>query len=511
MIGETVGNYRITKLLGEGGMGAVYLAEHPGIGRKAAVKVLHPDLTRHTDIATRFFNEARAANAIHHPGIVEVLDFGTLPTGVSYIVMEYLEGDSLAKRLRTGGRMPMATALEYTRQAAAALGAAHDAGIVHRDLKPDNLYVVPDPRNPGREMIKVLDFGIAKLGAGPTNPGSVKTRTGTIMGTPVYMSPEQCRGTKEVDHRTDIYALGIILYEMLCGTPPFVSEGHGELIHLHISAPPPPPRSRNPAIPERLEATVLRALAKDPAQRFQTMDELSRELAGGGATSATPPTPRVPAADAGISATMPAASHTTLSASASIIERELTATRGRRRGPLVVAALAVAAVGGYVVFSRAHREPEPAAQPVVARPAAPAPAPVPPVAPPVAKAISTIVVKLTSDPAGARVVRERDGALVGFTPLKETWPSSSGSEKLRLDKDGYRSESLIVPLDLGVELAFPLRPVPAPPVHRHASSAHPAAASTPGAKPSTQPPAPPEPTPAAPAKPAARPKEPVPL
>ena len=219
--------------------------------------------------------------------------------------------------------------------------------------------------------------------------------------------------------------------------------------------------------------------AKDPAQRFQTMDELSRQLAGGGATSATPPTPRVPAADAGISATMPAASHTTLSASASIIERELTATRGRRRGPLVVAALAVAAVGGYVVFSRAHREPEPAAQPVVARPAAPAPAPVPPVAPPVAKAISTIVVKLTSDPAGARVVRERDGALVGVTPLKETWPSSSGSEKLRLDKDGYRSESLIVRLDLGVELAVPLRPVPAPPAHRHASSAHPAAASTP--------------------------------
>jgi serine/threonine protein kinase len=509
VIGETVGNYRVTKLLGEGGMGAVYLAEHPGIGRKAAVKVLHPDLTRHTDIATRFFNEARAANAIHHPGIVEVLDFGTLPTGVSYIVMEFLDGDSLAKRLRTGGRPPVATALEYARQAAAALGAAHDAGIVHRDLKPDNLYVVPDPRNPGREMIKVLDFGIAKLGAGPTNPGSVKTRTGTIMGTPVYMSPEQCRGTKEVDHRTDIYALGIILYEMLCGTPPFVSEGHGELIHLHISQPPPPPRSRNPEIPARLEATVLRALAKDPAQRFQTMDEFSRELVGGGPTAATPPPRRVPATDVGSSATMQAAPQTTLSASASIIEHELTTARGRRRGRLVVLALAAAAAGGYVVFSRAHHEPEPAAPPVVAQPAAPAAVPV---APPAAKPISTIVVKLSSDPAGARVVRERDGAFIGITPLKETWPSSAGSEKLQLEKEGYRSESVIVPLDLGVELALPLKPLPAPPTHRRASSAHVApTAATPRAKPSVQPPAPSEPAPAVPAKPAARPREPVPL
>ena len=519
MIGETVGNYRITKLLGEGGMGAVYLAEHPGIGRKAAVKVLHPDLTRHTDMATRFFNEARAANAIRHPGIVEVLDFGTLPTGVSYIVMEFLEGESLAARLRTSGRLPIATAIEYTRQAAEALGAAHAKGIVHRDLKPDNLYVVPDPRNPGREMIKVLDFGIAKLGAGPTSPGSVKTRTGTIMGTPVYMSPEQCRGTKEVDHRTDVYALGIILYEMLCGAPPFVSEGHGELIHLHISEPPPPPRSRNPAIPERIEAAVLRALAKDPARRFQTMDELSRALGGGTLAASAAPTPRsvdLPAS----AATQPIDNPprgTTLSASASLIERQATVSGGSRRGPLIAVGLALAAAAGYAVFTRAHREPDRA--PVVVAPS-PVPAPAPPApAAPAPKPISKIAVKLTSDPVGARVVRERDGALIGVTPLEESWPSSSGSEKLRLEKDGYRLESVIVPLDLGVDLAFPLKPVPAPPAHRHGSSAHAASASS--AKPSMQPPPPapaptpappPMPAPAAPPKPAARPRaEPVPL
>ena len=279
VIGETVGNYRITKLLGEGGMGAVYLAEHPGIGRKAAVKVLHPDLTRHTDMATRFFNEARAANAIRHPGIVEVLDFGTLPTGVSYIVMEFLEGESLAARLRTSGRLPIATAIEYTRQAAEALGAAHAKGIVHRDLKPDNLYVVPDPRNPGREMIKVLDFGIAKLGAGPTSPGSVKTRTGTIMGTPVYMSPEQCRGTKEVDHRTDVYALGIILYEALTGTPPHAGRGVMEIYKKTMLEVPPPPSAKNPKVSPRLDAIVMKALQKSPDLRHPDGGALADDLA----------------------------------------------------------------------------------------------------------------------------------------------------------------------------------------------------------------------------------------
>jgi serine/threonine-protein kinase len=497
VIGQTVGNYRITQLLGEGGMGAVYLAEHPGIGRKAAVKVLHPELTRHTDMAARFFNEARAANAIHHPGIVEVFDFGTLPTGVSYIVMELLQGESLAGRLRKGGPLQMAAALEYATQAAAALGAAHKEGIVHRDLKPDNLYLVPDPRNPGREMIKVLDFGIAKLAGDPDAPGSVKTRTGTIMGTPVYMSPEQCRGTKEVDHRTDIYALGVILYEMLCGAPPFVSEGHGELIHLHISAPPPPPRSKNPAIPERLEAVVLRALVKDPAHRFQTMAELARALAGG----------TLPATDPSLMATMlpsrpstvPHPPLTTLSASPSVIERELTRGPGRRL-PLVLGGLVLAAAAGYVGLSRLGREPAPAVSPVsltpVPTPAAPTPAAEP------APAV-TVTVRLTSDPPGARVVRETDGALIGVTPLETTSPSTNGAQKLRLEREGYRPEPVIVPLDRDVELTFSLKPLPAAATHKKQ-------------RPSSRPAAPGAGTPPSPSAPTPPPKprqvtEPVPL
>jgi hypothetical protein len=479
LIGQTVGNYRITHLLGEGGMGAVYLAEHPGIGRKAAVKVLHPALSTNADIATRFFNEARAANAIHHPGIVEVFDFGTLPTGVSYIVMELLEGESLAARLRSGVPLPMASAVEFATQAAAALGAAHKQGIVHRDLKPDNLHVVPDPRNPGREMIKVLDFGIAKLAGGTTLPGSVKTRTGAVMGTPVYMSPEQCRGTKEVDHRTDVYALGVILYEMLCGTPPFVSQGQGELIHLHISEPPPPPRSKNPAVPERLEAVVLRALAKDPARRLQTMDELVHALGGG----TLPGEPLVPPGFATSSDLPPA------------MQSAGPGARGgtRRRLPLLLGGLALAATV-YLGASRVRREPR-ATAPQTPTPVASQTKPQP-------VAVATVAVRLTSQPTGARVVRDKDGALIGVTPLETTWPSTAGAQKLRLERAGFRAETIVVPLDRDVDLTFPLQALPTPASRQRRTGA------ASGARPAARPSAPISP----PAVPAPRPRqEPFPL
>src|SRR6185503_3389091 len=163
MVGQSVGTYRITKLLGEGGMGAVYLAEHPGIGRRVAVKVLLEYLARDQEMVSRFFNEARAANAVHHPGIVEVLDFGTLPSGASYIVMEFLEGESLGARMLRLGQLPVADGVDIAVQAALALGAAHAQSIIHRDLKPDNLYLIPNPKAPGHERVKMLDFGIAKL------------------------------------------------------------------------------------------------------------------------------------------------------------------------------------------------------------------------------------------------------------------------------------------------------------------------------------------------------------
>jgi serine/threonine protein kinase/TPR repeat protein len=290
VIGRDVGNYRITALLGEGGMGLVYLGEHTAIDRKVAIKVLRADLMTNADALGRFMNEARVASTIRHPNVIEVFDTGVLqPETVPFIVMELLEGEALDARIARLGRVEIPDALRWANETAAGLAAAHAKGIIHRDLKPANLYLVADDRGDGRDKIKVLDFGIAKLRGGM---GVIShTQTGSLIGTPHYMSPEQCRGTKEIDTRSDIYSLGVILYEMLCGAPPFTSSGLGELISMQLMMPPEPPRARNPAISEALEAVVLRALAKDPDARYATVQEL--QVALGFEPSRVLPTPPV--------------------------------------------------------------------------------------------------------------------------------------------------------------------------------------------------------------------------
>jgi len=280
MIGREVGNYRIVSLLGEGGMGQVYMATHPTIDRKVAVKVLRADLAANQSVVTRFVNEARVASTLRHPNVIEVFDTGQLePDHVPYMLMEMLEGESLADRIARVGVIAQDDALEWTYQTAAALGAAHAKNIVHRDLKPANLFLVADDRIPDSEKIKVLDFGIAKvLGGLEGGVGLQRTQTGMLMGTPLYMSPEQCRGAKEIDTRSDIYSLGLIMYEMLCGAPPFVSQGFAELISMHLMRPPIPPRAHNPAIGQEVEQVILRALAKEPDNRFATVQDLQRAL-----------------------------------------------------------------------------------------------------------------------------------------------------------------------------------------------------------------------------------------
>jgi serine/threonine-protein kinase len=279
VIGTKVNNYELVSLLGEGGMGAVYVAQHPFLGRKAAIKVLRPELAQDTQLVGRFMNEARAANAIGHPNIIDVMDVGLLPDGLPYMLMELLRGETLAKRL-SRGRLAVPAAITVARQTASALAAAHEKGIVHRDLKPENLFLLTDTTHPGGERVKVLDFGIAKL-RGDSLRSSVKTRAGSIMGTPMYMSPEQCRGiADEIDHRSDIYALGIILYEMVVGEPPFASEGVGDVLVKHLLEPPVPPSQRNPEVPPALEQTILRALAKTRDERFATMADFLAVLEG---------------------------------------------------------------------------------------------------------------------------------------------------------------------------------------------------------------------------------------
>ncbi|HEU4726417.1 MAG TPA: serine/threonine-protein kinase, partial [Kofleriaceae bacterium] len=257
--------------IGQGGMGVVYLAQHKTLGRRAAVKVLIPELSSNQEIVGRFFNEARAATAVRNPGIVEVFDFGFLEDRSAYIVMEYLEGESLAARIRKG-RSKVMPALVILRAIARALQAAHDLGIVHRDLKPDNVFLVPEVDLPGGERVKLLDFGIAKLTTIMGQTGH--TRTGTVMGTPTYMAPEQCRGAGTVDHRADLYALGCIAYEMLCGQPPFIAEGAGDIIARHLYFEPAPPRSLRPSLRVEVEDFLLRLLQKDPAARPGTATEV---------------------------------------------------------------------------------------------------------------------------------------------------------------------------------------------------------------------------------------------
>ena len=272
VIGTTVGSYRIVSTLSIGGMGTVYRAEHTLIGRLAAVKVLHPELSTSRDIINRFFNEAKATTSIKHPGIVEVFDFGYMESGHAYLIMEFLEGMSLARRIKTGGKMGEGDAAMLLRGVCSALSAAHAKGIVHRDLKPDNIFLVPDPDSAIGERPKVLDFGIAKL----TDIGmaGTTTKTGAVMGTPTYMSPEQCRGTGDVDHRADLYSIGCIFHELLIGRPPFVNLGAGELIGAHLYVQAARPSALLPTISRESEKLIMALLSKDPAHRPQTAKEL---------------------------------------------------------------------------------------------------------------------------------------------------------------------------------------------------------------------------------------------
>src|SRR5689334_8160480 len=332
MRGRVIGQYRVTGVLGEGGMGVVYAAEHVLLGRPTAVKLLLPELSNRQGLVQRFFNEARAATAIRHPGIVEIYDFGWTNEGAGFIVMELLQGETLRAR-RKRGRMPWPTALSVTRQIAGALAAAHAKGIVHRDLKPDNVFLVPDPEVSGGERIKLLDFGIAKLAVDLSSTVTV-TQTGAVIGTPTYMAPEQCRGVA-VDHRADLYALGCVIYELCCGRPPFRGEGTGDVLAAHIYMPVPAMSTAETEVPEAVEALVRRLLAKAPGDRLQTAEEVifAIDAVNGERTIIMDPPPRAPSAVTELAMT-------TLSGSAAMPAERPRMARLRRSVAAVFARLA---------------------------------------------------------------------------------------------------------------------------------------------------------------------------
>ncbi|MEO6951952.1 MAG: protein kinase [Polyangia bacterium] len=355
--------YRIVRLLGEGGMGQVYEAQHLNINKRFAIKLLRPEIVSNQEAVARFRQEAWSASSIGDENIVEIDDFATLPNGSVYLAMEYLQGRALSDRMRTPPPVALDEALDLLMQVCRGLSAAHAKGIVHRDMKPENVFLA---EKHGRVIAKILDFGIAKV-SGAEGSQSL-TRTGTIFGTPHYMSPEQALG-RALDHRTDIYSVGVIMYELFTGRVPFEAESFMGILTKHITVEPMAPHLLSPErniLPE-VEAVILRAMAKEVADRYQTMNELLGELLVL-AEQHAPNVLRVPSGSisAQVSSQMPSATPSSpraapstplppsMKVQAATSSVDIVSGKERRAGVLVGAAVAlVGLVTAVVLFSHA--------------------------------------------------------------------------------------------------------------------------------------------------------------
>jgi serine/threonine-protein kinase len=415
LIGSTLsGRYRIIRKIGEGGMGIVYEAEHVLIEKRVGLKVLREDFSNRFDVVERFRQEAKSASKIGHEHIIDISDFGVTQSGANFFVMELLQGRDLAEELSKIGPLSPRRALAIVLQCAEALGAAHDKGIVHRDMKPENIFLVE--RRSEEDFVKIVDFGIAKMSDIETGgPGRKLTKTGMIFGTPEYMSPEQGAG-KPLDHRVDIYALGIILYELLTGRVPFMGDTFMGILTQHMFEQVPPLKTFNPRcnVPDEVERIVFRAVAKDPDERYRSMEEFAGDLSG--ALTRTPNTVSSLAPPPGT------VTHYGHGESESIAQRSprLLASApatdfpssGSKRGPLIAAAAAllVAGAGAAIFLLRpAQQGGEPARIEAVTqpdtKPPVPASAPAgPPVVPTPPAAPVKVLIEVQTEPGGADVV-----------------------------------------------------------------------------------------------------------
>ncbi len=412
-IGETLGGYDIERSLGEGTMGRVFLGRHRQLGRHVALKVLRDELIKERQLVQRFMQEGRIVNQIDHAHIVEVYDFVEThgPERV-YCVMEYLQGETLAQRMAAHAPS-LASVRRMGREIASALGAAHAAGVVHRDLKPENIFLVS--REGRDDWVKVLDFGIAKSAPWQGEVNLVESQLGNLLGTPRYMAPEQMSGL-EVDGRTDVYALGTILYELVAGRPPFETEAFGQLAADIITRPPPPlPRytAAGESLPAPLAALIIACLSKLPRERPPSMKAVESLL------SDTPTRPH--------------------------------------RGRLRAVGAGVAALAALALVLAVRPAPTATARPPVEDEvirALPALAPVPPP--------SAVQLLVTTQPPGALVVRVDSGQALGRTPLDLLLARATAPVLLRVELPGYARQEHDVELDASRDLELTLVALPKP-------------------------------------------------
>jgi len=427
LLGRTIaGRFTILSRIGVGGMGTVYRAEQASMGRMVAVKILKATLNRETDTVTRFHREAKATSLLQHPNTVTVFDFGQTKDGMLYLVMELLEGELLTKVLEKKGALPLDHAVRIARQILGSLGEAHEQGIIHRDLKPDNIYVTR--LTDGSEHIKVLDFGIAKVFQNEMRMDALETQAGIVFGTPRYMSPEQAQ-SKSLDGRSDLYTVGVLLYQMITGQPPFPDEDAVVVMARHIKTRPLLPSELRPdlSIPQAVDDVVTRALEKDPSRRPQTAQEFAAALEGCTAQIALPPA-----------------------------QRPTYSRRPRAaRAPIFAAAGAAALlVAGVGLFALGSRDDEPARAPTVVAnearlPASEAPQPAP------RPAVRFARIHIDTTPPDAEVRRE--GVLLGSSPIESMETVSERPVRFTISREGYAEEERrVVPttdMVLSVQLA----------------------------------------------------------
>ena len=407
-VGTTVGEYRIETLLGRGGMGEVYGASHPVIGKRVAIKIMNAHCSSNPLNVERFVHEAKAVNAIGHSNIVDIFSFGKMPEGRCYFVMEWLKGERLRTRLERG---PVKThkTLDILDQVLRALDAAHQAGIVHRDLKPDNIFVVAPKDSGETERIKLLDFGIAKLSSARQGPKSSMTQTGTVVGTPSHMSPEQASGGT-IGPATDIYSLGVVAFELATGQLPFEAESSVQLMAKHIDDPPPKPSTIYPTAPG-LEQLILAMLSKAPAMRPGASEIRERIAKLRSETSASEPTgerqivPRAASDTSSATAPTVAVRKSEPALAVTIPTTSQPPVVRRRPVALVLGAIAVAATVVVYIVTRGHDHASAQPTPVPVATPAPSVAPEPVATPaPVATPPAPAVEAPTQEAAPAAVV-----------------------------------------------------------------------------------------------------------